>query len=30
VLAKAVGIVDGLRGKRVTAESIREGGGWLW
>jgi GT2 family glycosyltransferase len=30
VLAKAVGIVDGLRGKRVTAESIREGAGWLW
>jgi GT2 family glycosyltransferase len=30
VLAKAVGIVDGLRGKRVTADSIREGAGWLW
>lgn len=30
VLAKALGIVDGLRGKRVTAESIQEGGGWLW
>jgi GT2 family glycosyltransferase len=30
VLAKGVGIVDGLRGKRVTAESIREGAGWLW
>jgi GT2 family glycosyltransferase len=30
VLAKAIGIVDGLRGKRVTAESIREGAGWLW
>ena len=30
VLAKAWGIADGLRGKRVTAESIREGGTWLW
>jgi GT2 family glycosyltransferase len=30
VLAKAIGIVDGLRGKRVTGESIRAGGSWLW
>lgn len=30
VLAKGIGIVDGLRGKRVTAESIQEGAGWLW
>jgi GT2 family glycosyltransferase len=30
VVAKAVGILDGLRGKRVTAESIRAGGSWLW
>jgi GT2 family glycosyltransferase len=30
VLAKALGIIDGLRGKRVTAEAIREGAGWLW
>jgi GT2 family glycosyltransferase len=30
VVAKAWGIADGLRGKRVTAESIREGGTWLW
>lgn len=30
VLAKAVGIWDGLRGKRVRAEDIRGGAGWLW
>ncbi|MBL8863302.1 MAG: glycosyltransferase family 2 protein [Planctomycetes bacterium] len=30
VLAKGLGILDGLRGKRVTAEAIREGAGWLW
>jgi GT2 family glycosyltransferase len=30
VVAKGVGILDGLRGKRVTAESIRAGGSWLW
>lgn len=30
VLAKGLGILDGLRGKRVTAESIQEGAGWLW
>lgn len=30
VAAKGLGIVDGLRGKRVTAEAIREGAGWLW
>jgi GT2 family glycosyltransferase len=30
VAAKGLGIVDGLRGKRVTAEAIRAGAGWLW
>jgi len=30
VIAKGLGIVDGLRGKRVTAEAIREGASWLW
>ena len=30
VLAKALGIFDGLRGKRVTGDSIREGSGLLW
>lgn len=30
VAAKGLGIVDGLRGKHVTAEAIREGAGWLW
>jgi GT2 family glycosyltransferase len=30
VVAKGVGIFDGLRRKRVTAESIRAGGSWLW
>jgi GT2 family glycosyltransferase len=30
VLGKALGIFDGLRGKRVTSASIEEGAGWLW
>lgn len=30
VTAKGLGIVDGMRGKRVTADAIREGAGWLW
>ncbi len=30
VLAKGLGILDGLRGKRVKAEMIEEGAGWLW
>ena len=30
VAAKGLGILDGLRGRRVTAEAIREGAGWLW
>ena len=30
VAAKGVGILDGVRGRRVTAESIRAGGSWLW
>jgi len=30
VLAKALGIWDGLRGQRVTAERIRPGGSLLW
>ena len=30
VLAKAWGIVDGLRGRRITAEVVRSGSGWLW
>ena len=30
VLAKAVGIYDGLRGKRVTGELIEESSSWLW
>ena len=30
VLAKALGIFDGLRGKRVTGASIQEGSGLLW
>lgn len=29
-LAKGVGIWDGLRGRRVTAERLRPGGSWLW
>lgn len=28
--AKAKGILDGLRGKRVTAASIADGASWLW
>jgi len=30
VVGKALGIVDGLRGKRVTSASIEKGSGWLW
>ena len=30
VVGKALGIFDGLRGKRVTSASIEEGAGWLW
>lgn len=30
VLAKALGILDGLRGKRITAETVRAGSHWLW
>jgi hypothetical protein len=30
VIAKALGILDGLRGRRVTAAAIREGTSWLW
>lgn len=30
VLAKAKGILDGLRGRRVTAASIADGASWLW
>jgi GT2 family glycosyltransferase len=30
VVAKGIGIFDGLCKKRVTAESIRAGGSWLW
>jgi hypothetical protein len=30
VLGKALGIFDGLRGKRVTGRAIRPGAGWLW
>jgi GT2 family glycosyltransferase len=30
VLAKALGIFDGLRGKRVTGANIEEGSGLLW
>lgn len=30
VLAKAKGILDGLRGRHVTADAIESGGGWLW
>lgn len=29
-LAKAKGIFDGLRGKRVTSASIQDGASWLW
>ncbi|MAF64697.1 MAG: hypothetical protein CMJ84_03425 [Planctomycetes bacterium] len=30
VLAKAWGVCDGLRGRRVTAERVRDGASWLW
>lgn len=30
VVGKALGIFDGLRGKRVTAASLSKGAGWLW
>ncbi|MBK7876460.1 MAG: glycosyltransferase family 2 protein [Planctomycetes bacterium] len=30
VVAKAKGILDGLRGRRVTAASIADGASWLW
>jgi GT2 family glycosyltransferase len=30
VVAKAVGIWDGMRGKRVCARDIQSGAGWLW
>jgi GT2 family glycosyltransferase len=30
VVGKALGILDGLRGKRVTAASLSKGAGWLW
>lgn len=30
VLAKAWGIFDGLRGKRITAELLQPGATWLW
>lgn len=30
VAAKAAGIWDGLRGKRVRAQDIQSGSGWLW
>jgi len=30
VVAKALGILDGLRGRRVTAETVRPGSHWLW
>ncbi|MBL8857067.1 MAG: glycosyltransferase family 2 protein [Planctomycetes bacterium] len=30
VLAKGVGIRDGLRGRRVTAEKLERGGSWMW
>lgn len=30
VLAKGLGIVHGLRGKRVTAERLERGASWLW
>jgi hypothetical protein len=28
--ALAAGIWDGLRGKRVRAQDIQSGSGWLW
>jgi hypothetical protein len=30
VLAKAWGLFDGLRGRRVTAELLQPGASWLW
>lgn len=30
VVGKALGIFDGLRGKRVTSASLSKGAGWLW
>jgi hypothetical protein len=30
VLAKAAGIWDGLRGRRIDASVMRTGSGWLW
>ena len=30
VLAKALGIFDGLRGRRITAATVRAGSHWLW
>jgi GT2 family glycosyltransferase len=30
VVGKALGILDGLRGKRVTSASLSKGAGWLW
>ena len=30
VLAKAWGIFDGLRGRRITGDVVRSGSGWLW
>jgi GT2 family glycosyltransferase len=30
VLAKALGIFDGLRGRRINAETVRAGSRWLW
>ena len=30
VLAKACGILDGLRGRRITGQVVERGSGWLW
>ncbi|MCP3920065.1 MAG: glycosyltransferase family 2 protein [bacterium] len=30
VLAKGIGILHGLRGRRVTAEQLEDGASWLW
>jgi hypothetical protein len=30
VLAKAAGILDGLRGRRITASTVQQGSSWLW
>jgi GT2 family glycosyltransferase len=30
VAAKALGIFDGLRGRRITADTVRSGSSWLW